>query len=129
MFYGTDLGGKDRKAYLIKQRLVPCGFCRYHRKENAPKRLPKPDKYKNISRESVRVPVNNRQIGEDCPICEIGTLKMRIGDKVFTYKGSTITIPNYITHCCSHCGDSIVDNATLRESGMVLKEFMQQIDN
>jgi hypothetical protein len=49
----ADLGNKERKAYLEKQKLISCGRCRYHKGENATP-TPKPDKYKNINRNSLR---------------------------------------------------------------------------
>lgn len=54
MVFGTgNLGGKERKRYLERQRYINCGYCRYNRGENA-KRRPRPDRYKNIDRESIR---------------------------------------------------------------------------
>ncbi len=58
MIHGTDLGGKQRKNYLSKQGLISCGFCPYHRSENATRRRPRPDRHKNINRESIRRPVS-----------------------------------------------------------------------
>jgi hypothetical protein len=34
LFSAGDRGGKDRKAYLERQKLIHCGYCRYHRNEN-----------------------------------------------------------------------------------------------
>ena len=48
-----NLGNKERKAYLEKQKLISCGRCPYHRNENATP-TPKPDKYKNIKRNTIR---------------------------------------------------------------------------
>jgi len=49
----ADLGSKERKAYLEKQKLISCGRCPYHRKENATP-TPRQDKYKTIKRNTIR---------------------------------------------------------------------------
>jgi len=49
----ADLGNKERKAYLEKQKLISCGRCPYHRKENATP-TPRQDKYKTIKRNTIR---------------------------------------------------------------------------
>lgn len=60
---------------------------------------------------------------KNCPIGGAGKLKKKVGTESFEYKGQTKTIPNYITHTCSECGEAIVDSATLKESGKMLKDF------
>ena len=59
-----DLGNKERKLLLTLQCLINCGYCKYNRVENS-KRKPKPDKYKNTNRESIKkkgeVNVENEQ--------------------------------------------------------------------
>lgn len=65
---------------------------------------------------------------DTCPICDKGTLKKQVKDKVFKYKGESITIPGYVTYNCAVCGDAVVDNGTLRESGKILKDFQRQVD-
>ena len=42
---------KARKQKLVKAGKVGCGFCPYHKKENASKR-PRPDAYKNHRRKA-----------------------------------------------------------------------------
>ena len=49
VFHG-DRGGKDRKAYLDRQKLINCGRCPYHRKENRGARVPRDDRHKNPRR-------------------------------------------------------------------------------
>jgi len=66
--------------------------------------------------------------GERCPICDMGTLKREVVEEPFEYKGHKITIPNYIKYRCNKCGEAVVDNGTLRESGKVLKDFQRQVD-
>ena len=65
---------------------------------------------------------------ETCPICGKGILKKQVKDKKFEYKGESITIPGYVTHNCDVCGDAIVDNNTLKESGKILKDFKRKVD-
>jgi HTH-type transcriptional regulator / antitoxin MqsA len=63
-----------------------------------------------------------------CPICDMGTLKKEIVAEPFEYKGQKITIPEYIKYRCNKCGEAVVDNGTLRESGKILKDFKRNID-
>jgi hypothetical protein len=49
-----DLGNRERKIYLKNQKLIRCSICKYHRRENIAVRVPRPDKYKNINRLSIR---------------------------------------------------------------------------
>lgn len=65
---------------------------------------------------------------ETCPICGTGILKKQVKDKKFEYKGESITIPGYVTHNCDVCGDAIVDNNTLKESGKILKDFKRKVE-
>lgn len=66
--------------------------------------------------------------GERCPICDMGTLKKEVVAEPFEYKGQNITIPNYIKYRCDKCGEAVVDNGTLRESGKILKDFQRKVD-
>ena len=63
-----------------------------------------------------------------CPICGIGSVRERVGPEIFEYKGQTITISDYVTHECSECRESIVDNAALRKSGRKLRDFQREVD-
>lgn len=65
---------------------------------------------------------------QKCPICGAGSLKKKVGAESFEYKGETRTIPNYVTYACSKCGEAIVDRATLKESGKMLKDFQREVD-
>lgn len=65
---------------------------------------------------------------ERCPICDQGTLKKEIQDKVFEYKGSSITIRDYVVYRCDVCHDAVVDNETLKTSGHLLKAFQREVD-
>jgi len=70
----------------------------------------------------------NRMEAQKCPICGAGKMKKKIGTETFEYKGANLTIPNYITYVCAECGESIVDNASLKESGKKLKDFQREVD-
>jgi HTH-type transcriptional regulator/antitoxin MqsA len=65
---------------------------------------------------------------QKCPICGKGSHKKKAGSELFEYKGQSITIPDYITYECSECGETIVDNATLKKSGKILKDFQRKVD-
>lgn len=65
---------------------------------------------------------------QKCPICGEGPLMQKIKDKAFEYKGSFLTVPNYMTYECGACGEAIVDNACLKKSGKLLKDFQRKVD-
>jgi HTH-type transcriptional regulator/antitoxin MqsA len=65
---------------------------------------------------------------QKCPVCGAGKLKKQNGAETFEYKGKRITIPNYVTYECAGCGEAIVDNASLKESGKKLKDFQREVD-
>ena len=65
----------------------------------------------------------NNMKARKCPICGAGKLKKKVGTESFNYKGETKTIPNYVAYACNECGEAIVDNATLKKSGKMLKDF------
>lgn len=63
----------------------------------------------------------------ECPICGHGTLKKEITTEVFKYKDRSVTIPGYASEKCSVCNESIVDKATLKESGRILRAFKHKV--
>lgn len=65
---------------------------------------------------------------EQCPICGQGILKKEVRDEIFEYKGCSKIIPNYVTYSCPECGESIVDSASLKASGKLLKDFQREVD-
>lgn len=65
---------------------------------------------------------------QKCPICGVGSLKREVKTERFEYKGETKEVPNYITWECSECGEAIVDNKSLKESGKMLKDFQREVD-
>lgn len=50
---GCSGDNKERKKELEKSCEIKCGFCKYNQGENS-NRKPKPDKYKNINKNSIR---------------------------------------------------------------------------
>jgi len=66
--------------------------------------------------------------GERCPICDKGTLKKEVVSEPFEYKGQRIAVPDYVKYRCNKCGEAVVDNSTLRESGKILKDFKRRVD-
>lgn len=65
---------------------------------------------------------------EYCPICGEGKLTKKIIDETFTYKGQSITIPNYIIYECDSCGEAIVDSRTLKIAGKKLTAFKRKVE-
>lgn len=131
MIHGINLGGKERKRFLVNRGFISCGYCAYHRKENASGRRPMANKYKNINRESIRTfstPINKEVQPDICPFCNAGILQIEVKSEEFHYKGQLITIPGYCVYRCISCGDASVDNDTLRESGKILKDFQLKVD-
>lgn len=63
-----------------------------------------------------------------CPICGEGKLTKKIIDETFTYKGQSITIPNYIIYECDSCGEAIVDSRTLKIAGKKLTAFKRKVE-
>jgi|LSQX01.3.fsa_nt_gb YgiT-type zinc finger domain-containing protein len=63
-----------------------------------------------------------------CPICGDGSLKKEVIIETFNYKRESVAIPNYVIWLCSECGEAIVDNETLKESGKILKAFIRELD-
>jgi YgiT-type zinc finger domain-containing protein len=63
-----------------------------------------------------------------CPICGKGKLTRVVGTETFNYKEWTIDIPNYVVWKCGSCGEAIVDKQTLKDSGKVLKEFRDRVN-
>jgi HTH-type transcriptional regulator/antitoxin MqsA len=66
--------------------------------------------------------------GNICSICGKGTLKKEVIEEKLTYKGETLTIPDYIIYKCDLCNEEIVDKGTLKSSGKLLKNFKCKVD-
>jgi len=63
-----------------------------------------------------------------CPICGLGKLTKKVSDEVFEYKGNEVVVPRYTTYVCNVCGESIVDNKSLKKSSKILKDFQRKVD-
>lgn len=70
----------------------------------------------------------NKMKAQKCSICGAESLTRKVGTESFEYKGKKKEIPNYVTYECSECGEAIVDSATLKESGKILKDFQREVD-
>ena len=66
--------------------------------------------------------------GNICSICGKGPFKKEVIEETFSYKGETITIPDYIVYKCDLCNEAIVDKQTLKTSGKLLKNFKCKVD-
>jgi len=66
---------------------------------------------------------------QTCPICGAGGLEKKISTETFEYKGKKISIPNYVTYESADCKETIVDKATLKSSGKLLKDFQSKVDS
>lgn len=64
----------------------------------------------------------------ECLICGLGKLTKKVSDEVFEYKGKSVAVPGYVTYACDVCGEAIVDNASLKKSGKILKNFQREVD-
>jgi len=63
-----------------------------------------------------------------CPMCESGTLTRKEITETFNYHDHEILVPNYIIHQCDFCEEAIVDPASLKESGKILRAEAKKID-
>lgn len=70
----------------------------------------------------------NRMKTQKCPICGADGLKKTVNTETFTYKGHKIEIPDYVTYECVQCQEAVVDKATLKTSGKLLKDFQRAAD-
>lgn len=71
---------------------------------------------------------NMRDKGNDCPVCGARkSLKRVVKDETFTLSGATLTIPNYVVWYCSKCFEGVVDNESLQEADLLLKEWRKKI--
>ena len=63
-----------------------------------------------------------------CPICgSAGLIKKNITE-VFEYKERSLEIENYVIYECLECGESIVDDASLRNAEKLIKDFQREVD-
>lgn len=64
-----------------------------------------------------------------CPICNKGTLKRKVIDEEFEYKGQKITIPNCVVYSCDICAEGLFFNKnTEKRISMILNEFKEEVE-
>lgn len=66
--------------------------------------------------------------GNLCPICGEGSLERKEIKETFEYKGSHLTIDNYIVYECNECEESIVDPKTLKDTEKMIRDFHREVD-
>ena len=66
--------------------------------------------------------------GDICPICGCDSLEKKEITETFVYKGHFLKIENYVIYECPGCGESIVDNATLKKSEKIIRDFHREVD-
>jgi HTH-type transcriptional regulator / antitoxin MqsA len=66
--------------------------------------------------------------GSICPVCGAGELEKKTVEERFTYKGETLTVPDYVVYECAACGEALVDPASSKRSSKLLKDFSRKVD-
>lgn len=66
--------------------------------------------------------------GSVCPVCGAGALAQKVVEEVFTYKGQTLTVPDYVVYECAACGEAVVDPASSKRASKLLKDFGRGVD-
>ena len=65
---------------------------------------------------------------DQCPICGCSELKKKIITEIFKYKGNKLEYPNYVIYECSECGEAIVDQKSMKQSGRAIRDFYRKVD-
>ncbi len=66
--------------------------------------------------------------GSVCPVCGVGALKQKSVEEVFSYKGRTLTVPDYLVYECAACDEAVVDPASSKRASKLLKDFGREVD-
>lgn len=66
--------------------------------------------------------------GSVCPVCGAGVLTQKSVEEIFTYKGRTLTVPDYLVNECVACGEAVVDPASSKRASKLLKDFGREVD-
>ena len=66
--------------------------------------------------------------GSVCPVCGAGALEQKVVEEVFTYKGQTLTVPDYVVYECASCGEAVVNPASSQRASKLLKDFGRSVD-
>ncbi len=97
--------GKDKKDLFSRLKAIIVDFFGDESKKS-PKKAPKKEK-KQVKPKTAR---------KKPP-------KKKVEKELFEYKGKSLTIPDYVVYTCVECGEAIVDQDTLRNSGKILKNY------
>lgn len=66
--------------------------------------------------------------GSICPICGTGALDKKVVDEVFTYKGHSLNVPEYVLFECANCGEALVAPVSSKRASKLLKDFSREVD-
>jgi HTH-type transcriptional regulator/antitoxin MqsA len=66
--------------------------------------------------------------GNACPLCGAGQLCEKVVDEHFSYKGHSLTVPDYHILSCSNCSEAVVMKDSARRAEKMLKDFGRQVD-
>jgi HTH-type transcriptional regulator / antitoxin MqsA len=66
--------------------------------------------------------------GDACPLCGDGLLCEKILEERFSYKGHSLTVPDYRILECPACGEAFVDKDSARRAEKLLRDFGRQVD-
>ena len=69
----------------------------------------------------------NKQ-GDSCPLCGAGQLSEKEVEERFSYKGQTLTVPDYRILECSAYGEAVVAKISARRAEKVLRDFGREVD-
>lgn len=66
--------------------------------------------------------------GDTCPVCGQGTVKEKVVNEAFKYKGNECVIPDYHIFVCDVCEEELVGHESLKGSEKTLTDFRRKID-
>ena len=66
--------------------------------------------------------------GDACPLCGGGQLCEKFLEECFSYKGHSLTVPDYRVLECPACGEALVDKDSARRAEKLLRDFGRQVD-
>ncbi|MDA8427876.1 MAG: type II toxin-antitoxin system MqsR family toxin [Geobacteraceae bacterium] len=66
--------------------------------------------------------------GDACPLCGDGLLCEKVLEEHFSYKGHSLTVPDYCILECPACGEAFVDKDSARRAEKLLRDFGRQVD-
>jgi putative zinc finger/helix-turn-helix YgiT family protein len=66
--------------------------------------------------------------GDTCPLCGAGQLSEKVVEERFSYKGQTLTVPDYYILECPACGEAVVVEDSARRAEKLLRDFGREVD-